>query len=322
MLRHVDLFAGTGGFSVALQSTGKIRTIYANDLEPNAKKLYDANHDTKLVLQNLLEISVSDIPAMDILTAGFPCQPFSIAGLQQGFNDPRSNVFWKLLEIIHHHQPRAFILENVKNLVSHDQGKTFQTIISSLETEGYTVQYKVLNTSTTTGIPHNRERIYIVGFRLPVKEDIFSFANTPVKVNNFTTYLQPEVPAKYYYDERFVCWKLVQQEVVHHISTNTVYQIRRQYVRQNKSGVCPTLTANMGSGGHNVPLIKDDTGIRKLTPRECFNLQGFPQDYHLPAEMADSVLYKLAGNAITVVVAKVVVEQVLRYMKQKIVIKM
>jgi DNA (cytosine-5)-methyltransferase 1 len=308
---HVDLFAGTGGFSMALKSIGGYDTIYANDIEPNSKKIFDANHsETKLTLKSLIDIPTTDIPPMDFLTGGFPCQPFSIAGLRQGFDDVRSNVFWKLLEIIKHHRPKVFVLENVKNLVSHDGGNTFETIKTALEGADYHLKWQVVNTCKLTNIPQNRERIYIVGFSDVDACERFRFPLGDDECLPVADFLVGEVPDKYYYSDRFVCWELVRKGVVKHVSSDTVYQMRRQYIRENKSGVCPTLTATCGTGGHNVPLILDDRGIRKLLPRECYNLQGFDSEFVLP-EISDSALYKLAGNAITVSVAKVIMKAVI-----------
>ena len=122
--------------------------------------------------------------------------------------------------------------------------------------------------------------------------------------------LEKDIPEKYYYTDRYKVFEEVEKNVVKHISENVLYQYRRYYVRENKSNCCPTLTANMGGGGHNVPLLKDDNGIRKLTPRECFNLQGFPLDYKLP-ELSDGALYKLAGNAVSVPVVELVVNKLI-----------
>ena len=142
-LKMIDLFAGTGAFSLAFNN---VDVVFANDMVDHSKKAYDANFKHKLTLKDLNDIKVEDIPPHDILTGGFPCQPFSIAGHQEGFKDERSNVFWKILSIIDHHEPKCVILENVKNLLSHDDHKTFEIIKSNLEKKGYYVCYKVLNT--------------------------------------------------------------------------------------------------------------------------------------------------------------------------------
>ena len=299
-----EFFAGTGAFSLGFEVTKKVKTIYANDSCKNSEKVYNENFNTKLVRKDIHDLKLEEIPKMDILTAGFPCQPFSIAGEQKGFNDERSNTFWKLIKIIEHHKPEIIIFENVKNLQSHDDGKTFKTIISEIEKLEYHYKYQILNTCIHSTIPQNRERIYIICFRNKNNCDNFNFP-TPIDINEklkIQDMFEQNVPDKYYYTKVSNIWTKLVDDVK---TKNTIYQYRRYYVRENKSDVCPTLTANMGTGGHNVPIIKDDKGIRKLTPRECFNLQGFPSDFQLP-NISDSGLYHLAGNAITMLVGKLI----------------
>ncbi len=306
-LNMVDLFAGTGAFTLAFQSTKAVNIVFCNDMVEHSKKIYDYNFDHKLTLKNLNEVKDEDIPPHDILTGGFPCQPFSIAGLQEGFKDERSNVFWKILSIIDYHQPKCVILENVKNLLTHDEDKTFNTIKSNLENRGYYICYKVLNTSDITGIPQHRERIYIVCVKSKDVFDKFSLEFPKIEKKKISEFLEEDIPDKYYYTEKSSTWNLVKNSVV---KKDTIYQYRRVYVRENKSSECPTLTANMGSGGHNVPLILDSKGIRKLTPRECFNLQGFPLSYKLP-NMSDCNLYKLVGNAVSVPVVNLIASRII-----------
>lgn len=305
MLRLAETFAGTGAFSRAFEETGKVKVVYANDFCKNSKSIYDLNFDLELDYKNIHDVDDKDIPEHDILTGGFPCQPFSIAGKRQGFDDKRSNVFWKLLTSVDKKKPKCVILENVKNLVTHDNKNTFKTIIEELEKRGYTVSFKVLNTSKITGVPQHRERIYIVCMKNGKKFD-FDFPEVPKK--EIKDFLEDEVDDKYYYNEKTKIWDMLKENVT---KNNTCYQFRRVYVRENKSNECPTLTANMGTGGHNVPIVKDDKGIRKLTPRECFNLQGFPRTYKFP-QIADSHLYKLAGNAVSLSVVKLIADKVVR----------
>jgi DNA (cytosine-5)-methyltransferase 1 len=153
MLKLIDLFAGTGSFSYILENTKQIETIFANDISDSSELIYNLNNKIKLTKSDINTIDEKSIPNFDILTAGFPCQPFSIAGKQKGFNDERSNVFWKILSIIKFHKPKIIILENVKNLQSHDKGKTFNIIKTNLENLGYMLKYSILNTSKITGIP-------------------------------------------------------------------------------------------------------------------------------------------------------------------------
>jgi DNA (cytosine-5)-methyltransferase 1 len=308
-LRMIDLCAGTGAFSYAFQSTGKVDVVFANDIEPSSKTIYDLNFDHKLTLGDLCELDVKSIPSHDILTAGFSCQPFSIAGKRLGFDDPRSNVFWKILEIVKYHQPKCVVFENVKNLATHDNGDTLKTILKSLNDEKYNVSYKVLNTSDITKIPQHRERIYIVCLKSDEVKFKFDFEFNKLQKLPISDMLELDsVDKKYYYSNlENKIHKMVSDYV---IKNNTVYQFRRVYVRENKSNECPTLTANMGTGGHNVPLVLDSksNGARKLTPRECFNFQGFPKDYILP-KLCDSKLYKLAGNAVSVPVVKLIADR-------------
>ncbi len=306
----VDLFCGTGAFSYSFHKTDKVKTIFANDMLDSSEEIFNLNNEIKLTKQNLIDISDIDIPKSDILTAGFPCQPFSIAGMQKGFDDERSNVFWKILSIINNNNPKIVILENVKNLQSHDNGKTFNIIIEKLKELDYHIKYSMLNTCKITGIPQNRERIYIVCFKDKCMCDNFDFDFPEMELKSVSSFLEKDIPEKYYYNNSTIIYDKLLQNVTKHISTNTIYQYRRYYVRENKNNVCPTLTANMGSGGHNVPILLDDKGIRKLTPKECFNLQGFPVDYKLPS-MSPSKLYCLAGNAVSVPVVSLIANRIM-----------
>lgn len=305
-LKMIDLFAGTGAFTLAFQETNEVETVFANDMVEHSKMIYDENFNHKLTLKNLTDIKDEDIPKHDILTAGFPCQPFSIAGLQKGFDDERSNVFWKILSIIDYHNPMCVILENVKNILSHNDKTTFNTIKNHLEKRGYHICYKILNTADISGIPQHRERIYIVCLKSKNIFDKFNLDFPKIEKKALKHFFEEQVLDKYYYTDKSSTWNLVKSNVV---KKDTIYQYRRVYVRENKSRECPTLTANMGTGGHNVPIILDDKGIRKLTPRECFNFQGFPPSYKLPP-LSDSNLYKLVGNAVSVPVVKLIANKI------------
>ena len=312
LLTLVDLFAGTGAFSYAFHLTNKVKTIFANDILESSEKIFNLNNNLKLINMDLNEINLSDIPKSYILTAGFPCQPFSIAGMQKGFDDERSNVFWKILSIIKTNSAEIVILENVKNLQSHDNGNTFKIIIENLEKLNYYIKYSILNTCKITNVPQNRERIYIICFKDINLYNKFDFNFPEIENKPIIEFLEKDIPDKYYYSNSTIIYDELKKNIVNHISTNTIYQYRRYYVRENKNSVCPTLTANMGSGGHNVPLLLDDKGIRKLTPRECFNLQGFPNDYKLP-NISDSKLYSLSGNAVSVPVVSLIAKKIINY---------
>ena len=308
----IDLFAGVGGIRLGFENAG-FKTVFANDYEPQCKDTYDLNFkDSKLIVEDIRKIGIDDLPKFDFLLGGFPCQAFSIAGYRHGFKDKkdRGNLFFDIARIIEARKPEGFLLENVKNLKSHDSGKTFEIIEKTLEDLGYFVKSKVLNTMEYGNVPQNRERIYIVGFKNKHYFENFEFPKLVKLTKKVTDLLEKNVPEKYYYNGKPLYKRLrdfVKEE-------GKVYQWRRQYVRENKSGVCPTLTANMGTGGHNVPIIKDKKGIRKLTPLECFRIQGFPKDYILPT-LADSALYKQAGNSVSVPVIEAVAKQMMKAME-------
>ena len=308
-----SFFAGVGGIDLAFENLGEI--VYVNEYNKNAVKTYEKNFDIKVDDRDIRIVEESEIPEFDIMLAGFPCQAFSLAGYRQGFNDEkgRGNLFFELERIFKSKNPDIIFLENVKNLVSHDKGRTFEVILNSLKNSGYYIKYKVLNTMNYGNVPQNRERIYIVAFK---NENIYKNFDFPdpiileTKISNLIN--ENKLDDKYYYTkENFKYYEELNNNIK---SRDTVYQWRRQYVRENKSKVCPTLTANMGTGGHNVPIVLTNNGIRKLTPKECFLFQGFPKNYELP-DIANCHLYKQAGNSVSVSVVKRISENILKSIK-------
>lgn len=272
--KFIDLFAGIGGFRLALQNF-KGKCVFTSEWDKYSKQTYKANFGevpfgdiTKPEIKNYIADN------FDVLCAGFPCQAFSIAGRRGGFEDTRGTLFFDVAEIIKKKQPKAIFLENVKGLRNHDKGKTFKTIIDILEQKlGYKVYSSVVNSMTHANIPQNRERIFMVGFD-PQQVKNFGKFKFPEKVELTKTIhdilANGKQEDRYYYPKNHQYYPELKKTMT---SKDTVYQWRRVYVRENKSNVCPTLTANMGTGGHNVPLIKDNYGIRKLTPRECFSFK-------------------------------------------------
>ncbi|AZG68646.1 DNA (cytosine-5-)-methyltransferase [Mycoplasma struthionis] len=356
-----SLFAGIGGicrgFIEAEHNGSGFEIAWANEVDDYACETYKNNFKHPIYKGDIEQIldyqKSSDVDyyfnlykniayePLDILVGGFPCQAFSIAGQRKGFFDNRGNLFWSIVNLINllnkniNKKPRALFLENVKNLVSHDNKRTFKVIKQELEKLGYVVKEKVLNTSEYSNLPQNRERIYIVCFLNNQDAENFSFDNLETYKNNFNLEkrkeqiknlltLDKKVDDKYYYDsEKYPKYF---GELKDSINLNRdideyfqFFQLRRgMYVRKNKSNVCPTLTANMGTGGHNVPLIKDDYGIRKLTPDETLKLQGFNSDtwFKIPQSFnnkayPDSQLYKQAGNAVSIPVIKLIANEIL-----------
>lgn len=357
-----SLFAGIGGickgFMLASQKDGSYDVKWANEIDEYACETYRNNYNHTLLegdINCILDPNKSDkkeyyeklkneiikLGPIDVLNGGFPCQAFSIAGEQKGFEDERGNLFLAILGVVklldeHYKKPRILFLENVKNLQAHDSGRTYKIIKSEIEKLGYIVKEKVLNTMHYSKLPQNRERIYIICFRDKEDAKKFTMFDDDNILNwkyNFTKEDRIEqikevinygkVPEKYYYTK---------EKYPHYFNEDGInltkeitemyqfYQCRRgMYVRKNMSDVCPTLTANMGTGGHNVPLILVEDGIRKLTPAETLRLQGFQAErgFVMPKEFKgrvypDSSLYKQAGNAVSIPVIELLANEVLK----------
>ncbi len=304
MKKCASFFAGVGGIDKGFEATNYFDVVYANEMDKYPIETYELNSSIKVDPRDIREVKSSELPDFDVMLAGFPCQAFSIAGRREGFNDEkgRGTLFFELLRIIKDKQPSIVFLENVKNLVRHDNGNTFQVIIDSLKEQGYHIKYSVLNAMECGDVPQNRERIYIVGFKDKESYKNFEFPlPIPLKTElsdiiDFDTKLDD----KYYYTKGKYKGDIYEKLVEAMDDERAVYQWRRKYVRKNMSGVVPTLTANQGEGGHNVCLIKTKHGIRKMTPHECFNAQGFDLDFVLPQTMSDCRLYKQAGNSVCV----------------------
>jgi DNA (cytosine-5)-methyltransferase 1 len=310
-----DLFAGIGGMRLAFEAVGG-ECVLTSEIDEAARHTYKSqvwrsspkNHRYVDDVVELGSMPEREIPEFDVLVAGFPCQPYSIAGLRQGLSDAkgRGQVFLSILEVLDKVRPKAFLLENVKGMLSHDSGRTINYMCDQLRTLGgvdsvyQVLRPRVLNSMTHGGVAQNRERVFLVGFLDQTDYSDFAWPEpVPIQRTLRDTVAQQGVPEKYYYTaEKYKCFKDIKKMVT---SRDTAYQWRRVYVRENKSGVCPALTANMGSGGHNVPLVLVKDGIRKLTPAECASLQGFDEyPFVMPTDLADSHLYHQFGNSVTV----------------------
>lgn len=317
-----SLFAGIGGIDSGFKKAG-ITTTWANEIDSYCATTYKSNHkDTKLIVGDICNIVAKDLESVDILAGGFPCQPFSIAGYRKGFEDDRGNLFFQIIRLLKEFKsknrlPQVVFLENVKNLYSHNNGETFKLVRENLKKIGYFVTEKILNTCEYGNIPQNRERLYIVGFLSEECYKSFKWPNKVELTNKLDNIIgwDIDVDKKFYYNTDMKCYPLLENNIK---NNHSIYQFRRVYIRENKSGVCPTLTANMGMGGHNVPLIKDIKGrIRKLTPRECLLLQGFPKDFEIPKTLCDSRIYKQAGNSVSVEVIYRIAKEIMRVLRDE-----
>ena len=325
----IDLFAGIGGFRLAMQSCGG-QCVFSSEWDDAAKQTYFENYGevpfgdiTKPETKNLIP------EHFDVLCAGFPCQAFSIAGYQKGFDDVRGTLFFDVADVLEKHRPKAFFLENVKNLKSHDEGRTFAKIMDVLKNRlGYIVDSKVMNPCEYANVPQNRERIFIVGFdpnqinisqKSFINEEFhFDFPHKVELTKNIHSVIDDAIETEnIFYRPGHIYYDRMKDSI---INPDRVYQWRRVYIRENKNGVCPTLTANMGEGGHNVPIVKTSKGIRKLTPEECLGFQGFPVDienpFRYPATIAQSKKYKQAGNSVTEPLIERVASNVIQFVRE------
>ena len=237
-----SMFAGIGGICLAFRQNG-CKIVWANEIDKYACKTYRLNFgDEYLVEGDIQKLDTKDIPKFDILTAGFPCQAFSSVGLLEGFNDPRGNLFFETARVINKIKPRVVFLENVANLVKHDEGRTFDVILKTLGDLGYYTVYKVMNAKEYGNIPQQRNRIYIVAF-------------------------------KYYMDGHRM-WNRMMEYMD---DRKRVYRFTDWGLSRGMEGICPTLLAAMGSRFERIPFFYDDFSVRLMTPRECARLQGFYQ---------------------------------------------
>ena len=244
MLRCASFFAGVGGIDLGFEKTGYFETVYANEFDPYPAKTFELNFKTKVDVRDIRKVSEAEIPDFDVMLAGFPCQAFSIAGYRKGFEDEkgRGTLFFELVRIFKAKKPKIIFLENVKNLVAHDNGNTFSVILEELEKEGYSVKYKVLNAMEYGNTPQNRERIYIVAFKDKEEYKNFDFPNPIPLKNQLNTVIDfdKEMPEKYYYTQGKYKGDIYEKLVEAMDDDKAVYQWRRHYVRKNKSGVVPT----------------------------------------------------------------------------------
>ena len=310
--KAIDLFAGIGGIRIGFEAAG-FEIAYSNDFDKKAAETYRSNFngiDESNLFDVVKERGMKRMPKrFDILLGGFPCQPFSIAGHKRGFADKgRGDLLFAVIGILKARKPKAVFLENVKHLKNHDDEKTFKRIQDELKKAGYYMKAEVLNSMTHGNVPQTRERIYMVGFRSPRTLMKFHFPEKMPLTRTMASILEKNAGEDYYYTDKYeILYPKLKNAVRHR---DRFYQYRRVYVRENKNGVCPTLTASMGLGGHNVPIIRDAKGIRKLTPRECARLQGFPESFIFPKTQTNGHLYKQIGNSVTIPVIARIAENI------------
>lgn len=294
--KTIDLFAGIGGIRLAFELYG-CKNVFSSEWDKDAQKMYEVNFDEK-PFGDINLINPSEIPDHDILLAGFPCQPFSIAGKGLGFADTRGTLFFNIEAILRVKQPAAFLLENVKRLTTHDNGQTFTVILNKLKDLGYTIYHKVLN-SLDFGLPQKRERIYIVGFRDPL---FFKFPKPLGYYQPLSNVLQDdkEVPQNYFLSET------VKQKRLNAMKNIPPYpSIWHENIGGNISAL-PYSCALRAGGSYNYLVVN---GIRRLTSREMLRLQGFPDTFKI--NIPYSQARKVAGNSVSVPVVKAIAKEII-----------
>lgn len=308
--KFIDLFAGIGGIRMAYQNLGG-KCVFSSEWDKYAKKTYEANFG-EVPFGDITQINEKSIPDHDILLAGFPCQPFSIAGVSKknalgkkhGFLDEtQGTLFFDIARIIEYKRPKTFMLENVKNLVSHDKGNTFRVIKNTLEGLGYTIYHNVLNGKHF--VPQNRERIIIVGFLNEVfknKED-FKFPTLPEPKMVFRDILEKEVHPKYTLSDKL--WTYLQEYAKKHKAKGNGFG----YGLTDLNGISRTISARYYKDGSEVLIPQKESNPRRLTPRESARLQGFPDNFIIP--VSDTQAYKQFGNSVTVPLIQAVAVQVI-----------
>lgn len=299
--RFIDLFCGIGGFHRAFEKQGG-HCVFASDWDKFSQVTYRANFPNTTLIGDITKVSVEDIPEHDVLCAGFPCQPFSLAGVSKknslgrkhGFEDERQgNLFFNIAAILDHHRPAAFVLENVKNLKSHDKGRTFKIIHETLTRDlGYRVYYRIIDAQSV--VPQHRERIFIVGFREP---RFFEWPEFPKDGPRLGEILDSKVEVKYTLTDHL--WSYLQNYARKHQEAGNGFG----FGLTNKDGIARTLSARYHKDGSEI-LIDQGRGVnpRRLTPRECARLMGYPESQKIV--VSDTQAYRQFGNSVVVPVVE------------------
>lgn len=309
--KFIDLFAGIGGIRLAYQNVGG-KCVFSSEWDKFAKKTYEANFG-EVPFGDITQISENSIPDHDLLLGGFPCQPFSIAGVSKkkalgrkhGFLDEtQGTLFFDIARIIKHKKPKAFMLENVKNLVSHERGRTFKVIKTTLEELGYSLYFEVLNGKHF--VPQNRERLLIVGFRKEVfnGKESFAFPTLPKPTACVKDILEEEVETKYTLTDKL--WNYLQNYAAKHKAKGNGFGFGMTDV----NGISRTISARYYKDGSEILIPQEGMNPRRLTPRECARLQGFPDSFIIP--VSDNQAYRQFGNSVTVPLIQTVGRQVVR----------
>ncbi|MBO4326199.1 MAG: DNA (cytosine-5-)-methyltransferase [Clostridia bacterium] len=309
-MRICSLFAGIGGIDLAFVQAG-CTVVWANECDHAACETYRYNFPGHTLIEaDIQRVVVNDIPDFDILTAGFPCQPFSVCGRQEGFADRRGNLFYEIVRVLEAKKPPVLFLENVANLVEHDNGRTFNVIYSELARLGYYVRYFVAD-AYEYGIPQHRTRTYIVGFSNREACERFAFPEKRPLEKHIVDVI--DLNAKAMPNLYFKCDSPKYKRLNAFIKdTYQIYRFSDYGIQASKDGISFTLKANMGTWYDRVPIVKDKYGIRIITPMECLSLQGYPKAFRYPKTITSRDAYKQAGNTVCVPLVKEIADRIMR----------
>lgn len=295
-MRVCSLFCGIGGIDLAFKQAGH-KIVWANDKDKFACITYRHNFpNVPLVETDIRTVDKTSIPDCDIVTAGFPCQPFSVCGKKKGFDDERGNLFFEICKVIDAKQPKMVFLENVANLTEHDNGKTFNVIHNELAGRGYFIRY-IIADACDYGIPQHRTRTYIVAFKDKADCAVFRFpAKVPLEKRIIDIInVSEKVDDRHYYQPNTPKYERLKKAIT---DDKQLYRFADWGIQQSKDGIAFTLKANMGTYPYRVPIIKDNFGIRNITPQECLAMQGFPATFKFPNTVPEREQYKQAGNTV------------------------
>ena len=296
MIKFIDLFAGVGGIRMGFEAQ-ETKCVFTSEFNKFAAQNYEANWNEK-PSGDITKIPVNEIPEHNLLVGGFPCQPFSIAGKKQGFADTRGTLFFNIAQILEHHRPDTVFLENVRGLVWHDKGNTFKTVLNILENDlGYNVHWKVLS-SRDFGIPQNRERVFIIGFK--EKRD-FEWPKPILLTKKVWDLLEPTVDDKYTISDK--AWAWAQKNKAHHATKGNGFGYN---IYDENSPWVHTITCH--NIGRELFLKQEGKNPRKFTPREAARLQGYPDSFKFVC--SDSQSYKQMGNSVTVPVIRALAQSI------------
>lgn len=304
-----SLFAGIGGIDLAFVQAG-FEVLWAIENDHASCETYRANFsNVHLSEQDIRNVDVTTLPPVDVVVAGFPCQAFSVGGKQQGFRDDRGNLFFQVARFVQEHTPRFVFLENVANLVQHDDGHTFQVIYNTLIEYGYYVRYRVMMASEYGNIPQIRDRIYIVAFKAIEDCECFQFPK-PLDLEMTVDAIidRSKVAREDYYYNGNDPFSVKARQIV--TNPKAIYRVYHGSIKPIKNGLCPTLTASMGTQNNQVPLICDVAGVRKLTVRECLRFQGFPDNFGFPQSVSQNKRYKQIGNSVCIPVVRRIAQKI------------